>query len=131
MKRNNSFAGFLVAFLLVAGACTSGTQKDALDPEEFKQKLEHKDAVLIDVRTPEEFGEGFIAGALLVNFEDTAFQNTILFTVPKDADVLLYCRSGNRSAQAKSLMLSLGYKSVAHLRGGLQAWTAAQLPLTH
>ena len=131
MKNHSSFAGLLVVFFLIAGSCSSGSRKESLDPTEFKQRLENKEAVLIDVRTPEEFSEGFIAGALLINYEDTSFQNTMLFTVPKDAEVLLYCHSGRRSNEAKTILQELGYKNVAHLRGGILAWMAAHLPLTH
>jgi rhodanese-related sulfurtransferase len=131
MQRALSFSCLLAGFFLFAASCSSGPGNGALSPAEFKERMEKKDAVLIDVRTPEEFSQGYISGALLINYEDTAFQSTMLFTVPKDAEVLLYCRSGRRSAEAKTMLLESGYKNVVHLQGGIQAWMAAHLPLTH
>ena len=129
MKMYRSFTSFVV-FLLLASSCTSGSGSGSLNPTEFKNSLGKKNTVLIDVRTPEEFSEGYIAGAILVNFEDSSFVNTMISTVPKDADVLLYCRSGRRSGIAKAQLLKLGYQKVAHLEGGILAWMAENFPLT-
>ena len=129
MKMYRSFTSFVV-FLLLASSCTSGSGSGSLTPTEFKNSLGKKNTVLIDVRTPEEFSEGYIAGAILVNFEDSSFVNTMISTVPKDADVLLYCRSGRRSGIAKTQLLKLGYQKVAHLEGGILAWMAENFPLT-
>jgi rhodanese-related sulfurtransferase len=128
MKMYRSFTSFVV-FLLLASSCTSGSGSGSLNPTEFKNSLGKKNTVLIDVRTPEEFSEGYIAGAILINFEDSAFVNTMISTVPKDADVLLYCRSGRRSGIAKTQLLKLGYLKVAHLEGGILAWMAKNFPL--
>ena len=129
MKIYSSFTSFVV-FLLLANSCTSGSGSGSLDPVEFKNSLGKKNTVLIDVRTPEEFSEGFIAGAILIDFEDSSFVNTVVSTVPKDAEVLLYCHSGRRSGSAKTKLLQLGYLKVAHLEGGILAWMAENFPLT-
>ena len=55
--------------------------------------------VIVDVRTPAEFREGHIAGAVNMDFFGASFDSQIL-TLPKDKPILLYCRSGNRSAGA-------------------------------
>jgi rhodanese-related sulfurtransferase len=62
---------------------------------------------VIDVRTPEEFAAGHVDGATLVNFQDPGFATAIEELDP-EVDYVVYCRSGNRSAQAATQMRSIG-----------------------
>ena len=76
--------------------------------------------ILLDVRTKEEFDAGHIAGAVLLPNE------TIVDTPPealpdKDAEILIYCRSGNRSAQAANKLVAMGYTNVYDF-GGIIDW---------
>ena len=78
----------------------------------FEQKLnELENYTLIDVRTPEETKEGIIEGALLYNYHDSAFKDS-LNTLDKTIPTLVYCRSGGRSGNAAKLMNQLGFKEV-------------------
>lgn len=86
------------------------------------------DVVVIDVRTPEEFAEGHIAGALPIDFNSPGFTDSVAELDPA-ADYLVYCRSGNRSGQAVALMQQLGFQRLWDMDGGVTAWTAAGLPL--
>jgi rhodanese-related sulfurtransferase len=83
------------------------------------------EGVLVDVRTPEEFEQGYVPGATLINFYDEDFIAQIS-KIAKDSKVLLYCRSGKRSADASAILDSLGYKEVYNLEGGYVRWEAAQ-----
>jgi len=74
-------------------------------------------SVFIDVRTPEEYAAGYIAGA--ENLPLANLQSGQLPDVSKDTKVYVYCRSGNRSAQAKSVLESAGHTNVIDL-GGLE-----------
>lgn len=85
-------------------------------------------STVIDVRTPEEFAEGHIEGATLIDFYSATFSDDIAALDP-GAEYLVYCRSGNRSGQAVSLMRSLGITQVYDLDGGVIAYGAAGLPL--
>ena len=80
------------------------------------------DAVLLDVRTPEEYSAGHVAGArnlaLAGNFESEVAR------LPRDGRYVLYCRTGNRSAQAAEIMERLGFTDVLDA-GGLPALAAA------
>lgn len=80
------------------------------------------DAVVIDVRTPEEFADGHLDGARNVPLAD-GFADAVQ-ALPRDASYVLYCRSGNRSAQAAEIMAGLGFADVADA-GGLDALAAA------
>lgn len=84
-----------------------------------------EEGVLIDVRTPGEWEEGYVPGATLINFYDEDFVEKVS-RFSKDKKVLLYCRSGRRSAEAAALLDSLGYKEVYNLEGGYVRWEAAQ-----
>jgi len=87
------------------------------------------DLVVLDVRTPEEFAEGHLEGAVLVDFYDADFADQLAALDP-DVPYLLYCRSGNRSGETLGVMEQLGFTSVADVDGGIVAWADAGLPVT-
>ncbi|MGE5210619.1 MAG: rhodanese-like domain-containing protein [Acidobacteriota bacterium] len=87
------------------------------------------DLVVLDVRTPEEFAEGHLEGAVLVDFYAADFADQ-LAALDADVPYLVYCRSGNRSGQALGVMEQLGFTSVVDVDGGIVAWTGAGLPVT-
>lgn len=87
------------------------------------------DLVVLDVRTPEEFAEGHLDGAVLVDFYDADFTDQLAALDP-DVPYLVYCQSGNRSGQTLSVMDQLGFSSVVDVGGGIVAWNAAGLPVT-
>ncbi len=123
MKRILFYLLLLTA--LTAGCKGSSTYTD-LDVDEFAQMLsDRQDGVLLlDVRTPEEFAEGHIPGALNVNWFDEDFMEQLEPVLRKDIPVLVYCRGGNRSARAAALIQSFGYTAY-NLLGGYQSWTAS------
>jgi phage shock protein E len=84
---------------------------------------------VIDVRTPEEFAEGHIEDATLIDFSARDFTDRIAELDPEQ-EYLVYCRSGNRSGQAVAIMRELGFGRVFDMEGGTVAYAAAGLPLT-
>ena len=80
-----------------------------------------KDIVILDVRTPQEYAEGHIPGAINVPNE-TIGQGEIAELPQKDQEILVYCRSGNRSKQASQKLAQLGYKNIKEF-GGIRSWT--------
>jgi rhodanese-related sulfurtransferase len=84
--------------------------------------------VVLDVRTPEEFAEGHIAGAQLLDFYAPDFAARLAELDP-DAPYVLYCRSGNRSGQTRAQMSALGFTDVADIDGGIVNWVAAGQPV--
>ena len=80
-------------------------------------------ATVIDVRTSAEFATGHLQGA--VNIDVTAGDfNAKISALPKDGTYLLYCRSGSRAGQARTIMLQQGFTDVTNL-GSLQAASSA------
>lgn len=82
--------------------------------------------LLIDVRTPEEFTSGHIDGSVNIPVEEMQGR---LDEIPGDAPIVVYCRSGNRSATAARILTDAGYAPVYDL-GGIQDWVAEGLPVT-
>jgi rhodanese-related sulfurtransferase len=87
------------------------------------------DLVVLDVRTPEEFAEGHLEDAVLIDFYDADFADQ-LAALERDVPYLVYCRSGNRSGEAMSMMEELGFTSAVDVDGGIVAWAAAGLSVT-
>jgi phage shock protein E len=84
--------------------------------------------VVLDVRTPDEFAAGHLAGAVNLDFYGATFGDD-LAALDTGAPYVLYCRRGNRSADAREMMRSLGFLEVHEIAGGIDAWVAAGLPV--
>jgi phage shock protein E len=78
------------------------------------------DTIVIDVRTPAEYSEGHLDGAVNIDVQDPNF-GTILSQLPTDGDYVVYCRSGNRSAQAVEIMKAAGFTNVVDAGGVSEA----------
>jgi rhodanese-related sulfurtransferase len=81
---------------------------------------------LVDVRTSEEFSGGYIPGAININLQELQQK---LSRIPTDKPVIVYCRSGNRSAFAANILKQAGYTEVYDL-GGIIDWARQGLPIT-
>jgi len=87
------------------------------------------DFVIIDVRTPEEFADGHIAGAINIDYYSETFRDE-LDKLDKDKTYLIYCRSGNRSGKALNIMEELNFREAYNMSGGIIEWKAEGLPIT-
>ncbi len=83
--------------------------------------------VILDVRTPAEYEEGRIEGAINVDFRSPAFRAN-LEKFDRGGTYLVYCRTGNRSGQALKLMKELGFGDVIHLSSGIVKWQEEGFP---
>lgn len=98
----------------------SGIQR--ISKTAFKSYLDsHSEALLIDVRTPQEFASGNIEGAININFNDAEFEENIK-ALDKNVPVLIYCKSGGRSARALKIFEANGFNTVLELNGGYSNW---------
>jgi rhodanese-related sulfurtransferase len=89
---------------------------------ELREKIEgNANAVLIDVRTPEECAEGMIPGAKNINLMGPDFMEQVS-QMDKDKEYFMICRSGGRSATACGAMAQNGFKNVYNLNGGMMFW---------
>lgn len=94
-----------------------------LSQEEWKSRAgEAENAVIIDVRTPEEWQEGIVAGARMLNIFDASKFMEEVNAMDRQAEYFLYCRSGARSGQACQILNSQGIEKAFNLEGGMLAW---------
>ena len=92
--------------------------------DEFQTFIANPVVQLLDVRTRDEFDEGHIAGATLVDVNDSTFVEQAMAVIDKQRPVAVYCRSGRRSARAANLLTNQGCQ-VTNLVGGVMAWQDA------
>jgi rhodanese-related sulfurtransferase len=83
-------------------------------------------AYLLDVRTAAEWNESHVDGAVLIPLEELAAR---ISEVPTDQDVLIICRTGNRSGQARDILRKAGLMRTTSITGGIVAWIDAGLPV--
>lgn len=92
-----------------------------LSPEQFAAALRQPEALLLDVRRPEEFAGGHLPGALNVEVTAPDFAQRVA-ALDHSRPVYVYCRSGARSASAARQLSGAGFPAVAHLVGGVLDW---------
>ena len=118
----------VITSLLLAGCSTTTTGATNMNVSEFSKKITESGVVILDVRTPGEFAEGFIEGAQNIDFQSGNFENEIA-VLDKNATYAVYCRSGNRSGQAAKIMHDAGFHDVYNLDGGVIDWTSEGMML--
>ena len=128
---SKSFFILFTAFLL--NSCTSGQTKSGeakLSAIEFSEIINAtENAVIIDLRTPEEFEKGHIKNALNLNWDGTEFEQQ-LATLDKIQPIFVYCLSGGRSSDATNKMRKEGFENVVEMPGGMMEWRSKDLPET-
>ena len=93
-----------------------------IGPEELNDKMKSgEDFLLLDVRTPQENTAQSIEGSYLLPLQELGYR---INELPKNKEIVVYCRVGNRSAYACSYLSRLGYK-VKNLEGGILLWNMA------
>ncbi|MGD8552367.1 MAG: rhodanese-like domain-containing protein [Anaerolineales bacterium] len=99
-----------------------------IDAQTYNQRfVDGEDHLLIDVRTPEEFASGHIPGAINISVQSLPDR---LDEVPNDETIVVYCRTGNRSATATDILVDAGYAPVYDL-GGIVDWVSAGYPVEY
>lgn len=118
----------LLTVIGLTSACGQKNYEDT-DVQGFAELITKPAVVILDVRTAEEYAEGHITGAVLIDQKQSDFMEKAQKTLPKDKTIAIYCRSGRRSADAAGRLAEVGYKCV-NLKGGIIAWQAADKPVT-
>lgn len=97
--------------------------------ELMQRRAGQRDFVILDVRTPEEFAEGHLSGAVNMNVLASDFAAR-LATLERGKTYLVYCRTGNRSTKAVQAMERLGFQSVHHMFEGIIGWQKKGFPIS-
>ena len=129
-KKGRALAAALLGSLLALTGCggagggsaasAAAGEYHKISPREAKERMEAGGATVVDVRTAEEYGESHIPGAVCLPVESIGTQPPASLPDP-DAEILVYCRSGRRSAQAAGKLAKLGYTNVSDF-GGILNW---------
>lgn len=108
---------------------SSAVVAETISAAEFLSGIKSTEkAVVLDVRTPEEFASGAIEGAMNIDFRAPDFESKIE-TLDKDAPYYIYCASGRRSSGALELMSAHQFRQVYNLSGGITQWSKDGLPV--
>lgn len=111
---------FVIGGLMFTRAFAGTQNVPAISVDELQAKmLDPKAFFLLDVREPSEFESNHISGATLIPL---GALRTRLNEIPKDKTIIVYCRSGARSARGAALLKDNGYTNVLNLTGGILAW---------
>jgi rhodanese-related sulfurtransferase len=123
-------AMILAASLFLAGCSEILAKKEAIQISVEKVaeilKTQKDSYIILDVRTKEEFGSGHLERAVLIPVDEL---ETRFGELAKDKPIIVYCRSGNRSAKAAAMLISKGFSPVYDMTGGINAWTGKGYPV--
>jgi len=129
------FVTLLIAGLLVA-ACSSTTTNASAGsaPAALASTVSVSEAAalrddgasLLDVREPDEWAAGHIPGATLIPLGELPSR---LGELERNAKIVVVCRSGNRSAEGRDILLGAGFPAVTSLDGGMKEWARAGMPV--
>ena len=117
------------ALVGLAGCSSDSAAVTDIGPADLVEVVADGEAVVLDVRTPAEFAAGHVAGALNIDVSSPTFDDEIA-ALPDDGTYVVYCRSGNRSAQAAATMVDAGFEDVYNVDAGLSTLSSAGIPLT-
>lgn len=115
--------------ILPASGCNSNPNITSIPAYEFRKEIKTDSVQLLDVRTPQEYAEGHIDGAININVQSDDFRQLAENELSKDFTIFVYCRSGRRSLKAADILTELGYK-VVNLKGGILEWEEDGFPVT-
>ncbi|WP_299113034.1 rhodanese-like domain-containing protein [uncultured Winogradskyella sp.] len=121
----------LLSFILLFSTSCVDKNADSTDvklvtAEEMKKIIELEDVQLVDVRTPSEFDEIHIESAQNIDFRSPTFEEDIT-KLDKSKPVLLYCKSGKRSAKCARKLKEAGFEKVYELEGGISKWQYSEI----
>ncbi|WP_338762241.1 rhodanese-like domain-containing protein [Bernardetia sp. ABR2-2B] len=104
---------------------------EKLDAVDFNQKMtELRVYNIVDVRTAEEFAQASIPSAKNININDDSFEKK-LDKLERIKPILIYCKSGGRSAKAVKKAKEMGFERIIELDGGMESWKAAKMKAAH
>lgn len=122
----------ILSVLLVLFSLTSCLKKQVegvkvVDVAAYEKQLKQSDVQLIDVRTPEEFNQGHLENAKNIDIMGDDFDAQVA-SLDKTKPVMVYCKSGGRSAKASERLKELGFTTITDLEGGITNWNSENKP---
>ncbi|MGN1237200.1 MAG: rhodanese-like domain-containing protein, partial [Bacteroidaceae bacterium] len=115
----------MAIFSFLFGCTTTNRSFDSVSVEDFHRVLSNPHVVCLDVRTPEEYNSSHIKNAININVLSEDFEQQAVSRLPKGETIAVYCRSGNRSKKACSILVKNKFKNVVELSSGINGWVDA------
>ncbi len=115
-----------VAMIVVTATAALAGQRRNIDSLQAKALLDKGSVFLLDVRTPDEFRQAHLQGAVLVPIDQIERR---LGEIPKNRPVLVYCAVGSRSNAVAGFLAEKGYREVYNMRDGIVGWYRNNLPI--
>ena len=117
---------WLTLILIMVCGCNSNSSSNnsnggTISYMEAKEKIINDGAIMVDVRTKEEYDNGHIGGAVLLTLDDINEEKALEILGDKNKTIIVYCKSGVRSKEASQKLADLGYKSVYDF-GAMSNW---------
>lgn len=119
--RHTIFLILMTMSVTQISGCNSNDNITSVSASEFDKEIKADSVQLLDVRTPQEYADGHIDGAININVQSKDFQKLAEKELSKDSTILVYCRSGRRSLEAAKILTNHGYR-VINLKGGIIEW---------
>ena len=119
----NCFFAFTF-FLFFSCGLNSDMLINQVNSDELLEFIDINNAVLIDVRTNDEYSSGYIENSLNIDYLSIDFNQNVE-ELDKNTPIVLYCRSGKRSSRSANILSKLGFKEVYNLHGGILDWIEA------
>lgn len=116
----------VVAVLLLLVPISVLAARNITSDEAKNLMAKNKNVFLLDVRTPAEFSQAHLKGAVLIPVRDLQLR---YYEVPRDRPVIVYCAVGSRSAGAANLLESKGFKEVYNMSDGIVGWYRSGFPI--
>jgi rhodanese-related sulfurtransferase len=122
-------AGLMLGAVVLAGCSSSSATLETVSPDQAATVIaDDSSEIILDIRTPEEYDQGIIEGAINIDFYEPTFAED-LDALDKEGHYVVYCRTGNRSGQAMSTFADLGFTNVTEIDGGIVSWYDTGLPV--
>ena len=112
---------FVCLIVFCLAGCSNNVDDSMVNYMEAKEKIINEGAILVDVRTKEEYDSNHIDGASLLTLDTINEESASKVIDSKNSVVIVYCKSGNRSSQALTILKNLGYTEVYDL-GSINNW---------
>lgn len=133
MKNILNYAPAIILIFGLFSCKNTNSQNDKylITPQEMQELLLMKEVQLVDVRTPEEYGAGYVENAINVNYYDDGFEKDLASKLDKSKPVCVYCKKGGRSAKAAAKLRDMGFTEVYDMKGGFDSWKSKDMPISN
>ena len=111
----------LVTIFIISGCSNSSNNSELISYMDAKEKIINEGAIVVDVRSEEEYNKKHIGGSILISLDSIDEESVSNAISSKDTPIIVYCKSGNRSSQALVKLKNLGYNNVYDL-GSIDNW---------